>query len=72
MNKLMRGGGGLIGLAQSGAQLTKDKLSFRGIVDILDVVAVDTGGGGKSDVIRNTVAPTDWPLFTYHRFPTPF
>jgi hypothetical protein len=46
LNKMMRGGGGLLGLAQSGAHLTKDKLSFKGIVDLFDITAVGLDGGG--------------------------
>lgn len=45
---MLKGGGGLIGLAQSRAHLTKDKLSFKGVVDVLDVTALDIGAEGKS------------------------
>lgn len=47
LKKMMRGGGGLLGLAHSGAHLSKDKLSFRGIVDLLDVTAVGSEAGGE-------------------------
>jgi hypothetical protein len=32
----------------------KDKLSFRGTMDILDVIATDVGGGGKIPSTRAT------------------
>jgi hypothetical protein len=47
LDKMMRGGGGLLGLAQSGAHLTKDKLSFKGIINLLQVTAIEHGGGGR-------------------------
>ncbi len=45
VDKLVKGGGGLPSLMQQGAGLRRDKLSFRGMVDILDVMAADTGDG---------------------------
>lgn len=47
IDKMMKAGGGLNGLAYSGTTLTKDKLEFRGVVDILDVIATDVGNSGK-------------------------
>ncbi|KAJ9098790.1 hypothetical protein QFC19_006267 [Naganishia cerealis] len=43
IDRLMKAGGGLNGLAQSGRTLTKDKLVFKGVVDVLDVIATDVG-----------------------------
>lgn len=51
---MMRGGGGLLGLAQSGAHLSKDKLSFKGIIDLLQVTATEHGGGGRLQSIEYT------------------
>jgi hypothetical protein len=42
VDNLLAGGGGLTGLAGS-IQLRRDKLSFKGVVDILDVIAADVG-----------------------------
>lgn len=46
MDKLVKSGGGVAVLDKAGSK--KDKLSFRGTVDILDIMATDVGGGGKS------------------------
>jgi hypothetical protein len=46
MQKLVKSGGGVAVMDKSGTK--KDKLSFRGAVDILDVIATDVGGGGTS------------------------
>jgi hypothetical protein len=46
MQKLVKSGGGVAVMDKSGTK--KDKLSFRGAVDILDVIATDVGGGGSS------------------------
>lgn len=46
IDKMMKAGGGLNGLALSGTTFTKDKLEFRGVVDILDVIATDVGNSG--------------------------
>ncbi|GHJ88511.1 hypothetical protein NliqN6_4913 [Naganishia liquefaciens] len=43
IDKMMKAGGGLNGVAHSGTTLLKDKLEFRGVVDILDVIATDVG-----------------------------
>ncbi|KAJ9106135.1 hypothetical protein QFC21_001277 [Naganishia friedmannii] len=43
IDRLMRSGGGLAGLAQSKTTLNKDKLGFKGVIDILDVTATDVG-----------------------------
>ena len=43
--KLVKSGGGVSVLDKMGAK--KDKLSFRGIVDVLDVIASDVGNGGE-------------------------
>ena len=48
IDKMMKAGGGLNGLAHSGTTLSKDKLEFRGVVDILDVIATDVGNSGAS------------------------
>jgi len=45
MEKLIKSGGGVAVIDKSGSK--KDKLSFRGTVDILDVIATDVGGGGE-------------------------
>jgi hypothetical protein len=45
MERLIKSGGGVAVMDKSGNK--KDKLSFRGTVDILDVIATDVGGGGK-------------------------
>ena len=42
---LVRSGGGVAVMDKAGAK--KDKLSFRGIVDITDIIAVDVGNGGE-------------------------
>jgi hypothetical protein len=42
----MRAGGGLAGLIQSGTTLNKDKLVFKGVIDILDIIATDVGNCG--------------------------
>lgn len=47
IDRMMKAGGGLNGLAHSGTTFTKDKLEFRGVVDILDVIATDVGNSGK-------------------------
>ena len=47
IDKMMKAGGGLNGLAYSGTTFTKDKLEFRGVIDILDVIATDVGNSGK-------------------------
>lgn len=44
--RLVKSGGGVAVMDKGGAK--KDKLSYRGIVDILDVIASDVGNGGKS------------------------
>jgi hypothetical protein len=46
MEKLIKSGGGVAVIDKSGSK--KDKLSFRGTVNILDVIATDVGGGGMS------------------------
>lgn len=46
IDRMMKAGGGLNGLAHSGTTLTKDKLEFRGVIDILDVIATDVGNSG--------------------------
>ena len=45
MERLIKSGGGVAVMDKSGNK--KDKLSFRGTVDILDVIATDVGGGGE-------------------------
>lgn len=76
LNKMMRGGGGLLGLAQSGAHLTKDKLSFKGMVDLLDVTAVGLDAGGEracSDCPTGLITDAPWThqsssfSFAHHR-----
>lgn len=42
--KLVKSGGGVAILDKNGTK--KDKLSFRGIVDVLNVIATDVGNGG--------------------------
>lgn len=46
MQKLIKTGGGVAVMDKAGAK--KDKLSFRGTVDILDIIATDVGNGGTS------------------------
>jgi len=46
MEKLVKSGGGVAVMDKSGNK--KDKLSFRGTVDILDVIATDVGDGSES------------------------
>lgn len=67
MQRLVKAGGGVVMLDK--AMGKKDKLSFRGVVDILDVTAADTGGGGKR-VCNQTQrsCPSDFQLF-FHRPP---
>lgn len=48
MQKLIKTGGGVAVMDKAGAK--KDKLSFRGTVDILDIMATDVGNGGTSSV----------------------
>lgn len=45
VQKLVKTGGGVAVLDKSGAR--RDKLSFRGSVDIQDVIATDVGNGGE-------------------------
>lgn len=44
MPKLVKSGGGVAVMDKLGSR--KDKLSFRGAVDILDVIVTDVGNGG--------------------------
>ena len=48
MQALVRSGGGVAVLDKQSAK--KDKLSFRGLVDVSDVVAVDVGNGGECGI----------------------
>jgi hypothetical protein len=43
--KLVKSGGGVAVMDKGGNK--KDKLSFKGIVDVLDIIAADTGNGGE-------------------------
>lgn len=45
VTKLVKTGGGVAVIDKAGSK--KDKLSYRGIVDVLDVIAADTGNGGQ-------------------------
>ena len=45
---LVRSGGGVAVKEKAGAK--KDKLSFRGIVNITDIIAVDVGNGGEPNL----------------------
>jgi hypothetical protein len=45
VQRLVKTGGGVAVLDKNGAK--KDKLSYRGVVDVLDVIASDVGNGGK-------------------------
>lgn len=45
VQKLVKTGGGVAIRAKDGAK--KDKLSYRGIVDVLDIIASDVGNGGE-------------------------
>lgn len=45
VQKLVKTGGGVAIRAKDGVK--KDKLSYRGIVDVLDVIASDVGNGGE-------------------------
>ena len=44
VQRLVKSGGGVAIIDKNGAK--KDKLTFRGVVDILDVIASDVGNGG--------------------------
>jgi hypothetical protein len=46
VTRLVKSGGGVAVMDKAGSK--KDKLSFRGIVDVLDIIAADTGNGGRS------------------------
>lgn len=46
VQKLVKSGGGVAILDKQNVK--KDKLAFRGIVDIMDIVACDIGNGGRS------------------------
>lgn len=48
MQKLVKSGGGVAVMDKAGAK--KDKLSFRGTVDILDIIATDIGNGGMCQI----------------------
>lgn len=50
--KLVKSGGGVAVIDKNGAK--KDKLSYRGIVDVLDIIATDVGNGGESWLRRVT------------------
>lgn len=43
--RLVKTGGGVAILDKTGAK--RDKLSYRGLVDVLDVIASDVGNGGE-------------------------
>lgn len=45
VQKLVKSGGGVAVMDKNGAK--KDKLSYRGMVDVLDVIASDVGNGGE-------------------------
>jgi hypothetical protein len=45
VQRLVKTGGGVAVLDKNGAK--KDKLSYRGVVDVLDVIASDVGNGGE-------------------------
>lgn len=45
MKRLVKSGGGVSMIDKTAGR--KDKLSFKGVVDIADVTAVDIGGGGE-------------------------
>jgi hypothetical protein len=63
MERLVKSGGGVAVMDKSGSK--KDKLSFRGTVDILDVIATDVGGGGTSFLQAGRISLTrpDFNLF---------
>lgn len=44
--RLVKSGGGVAVMDKTGGK--KDKLSYRGMVDVLDVIASDIGNGGES------------------------
>lgn len=44
--KLVKTGGGVAVIDKNGSK--KDKLSYRGAVDVLDIIATDVGNGGMS------------------------
>ncbi|WVF65702.1 hypothetical protein IAT40_000433 [Kwoniella sp. CBS 6097] len=60
LQKLVRNGVGVAALDRSNGR--KDKLSFRGEVDVLDVIASDVGNGGESQ-FRKQELMTDFHLF---------
>ncbi len=45
VQKLVKTGGGVAVIDKNGGK--KDKLSFRGLVDVSDVIASDIGNGGE-------------------------
>jgi hypothetical protein len=45
VTKMVKSGGGVAVIDKAGNK--KDKLSFKGIVDVLDIIATDTGNGGE-------------------------
>ena len=49
VSRLIKSGGGVAVLDKSGGK--KEKLFYRGIVDIADIIVTDMGGGGRSEVI---------------------
>lgn len=46
VQRLVRSGGGVAILGKDGVK--KDKLSYRGVVDVLDIIASDVGNGGEA------------------------
>lgn len=50
VQKLIKSGGGVAVMDKAGSK--KDKLSFRGTVDILDIIATDVGNGGAHQLLQ--------------------
>ena len=46
VSKLVKSGGGVAVMDKNGAK--KDKLSYRGIVNVSEITVTDVGNGGKS------------------------
>jgi hypothetical protein len=61
--KLVKSGGGVAIMDRNGGR--KDKLSFRGVVDVLDIIATDVGNGGmsKTRIQGKRLTCTDFHLF---------
>lgn len=67
VQKLVKTGGGVAVMDKNSGR--KDKLSFRGLVDILDVIATDVGNGGElRSTLRNLAKLTRTFNADFHLF----